>query len=156
MAVSAIETIKANVDNDKLSDSEFRTFIRNTMTLFPDDIDDKGNLNRGGFNKDSLKLHIQSVSPLLSSEIVEFVEDLPNMRNTNVNDVGLWLDERNHFTVIYTRFTDNFRYCSFQIASHGKKARELAANTFKQKYSDDMTLSELTEALRSIEVAACK
>jgi hypothetical protein len=33
MSVSLIDTISANVDNEKLSDAEFRQFIRNSLPL---------------------------------------------------------------------------------------------------------------------------
>ena len=33
MAVSLCATLRANVDNDKLSDAEFRQFVRNSLSL---------------------------------------------------------------------------------------------------------------------------
>lgn len=34
-AASFVKTINANVDNERLTDAEFRQFIRNSMQVFP-------------------------------------------------------------------------------------------------------------------------
>ncbi len=101
----------------------------------------------------TIRTIIRGVTPQIEPLLACPIEHLENPRNAEFTDVGLWLDSKNHFTVIYTILDSNPQHCAFEVAAHGQKARRITKQFFKGKYSGPLDVNELTEFLSKLPLA---
>lgn len=102
---------------------------------------------------DALQKYIHDNHQPMVDALVDIVERLenPTVRNTKVYDAGLWVDEKSHYTIIYTSAKQSLEFCYFEIKAHGTLANKMKGSIWEGATSPEYNFHELRHVLVKLE-----